>query len=149
MIPNICWTLTVHDGIKPIRLQHPRAGVLWLSSMCETHQLQLYLPADFPVDRFSPPLSAQWSLLPFELSRLPFKEQICWWIKDISNIGKVLNTDSDHLEAFICIFKFASGRVLWGYTVLAALCLNYLIQFPSSAKNRWSSKQTIAKRFVQ
>lgn len=108
MIPNICRTHKVHDGLKPIRQHHPRAGVCWLLSMCETHQFKLRVPTDFPMDRFCPPLSTNWSAQPSTSSRLIHTVdglKTCWtsaefWI--------LIRISWRHL----CCLKLASGRVL-------------------------------------
>lgn len=133
MIPNICWTLTVYDGIKPIRRHHPRAGVCWLTSMCETHQLICQL-------------TSRWIITPrlcvcalvctaFCIVKVVFKRTGLLIDKKKNTIHQQsVNTDPDHLKAIISIFKFASGRVLRGNTVFFfTLGLNYLIHLYLSA----------------
>lgn len=97
MIPNICWTLTVHDGIKPIKRHHPELELVG-SQAC--------------VKLISRASSASWlpdgSFLPAfvcTLVRTAFvwPEMLTDYIHIVHQQG--LNTDPDHLKAMISIFK--------------------------------------------
>lgn len=110
LIPNICWTLAVHDGIKPIRQHHPWAGDLLALKHVWNSSAQALSANLLPNGSCtSPPLSPRWSAQPFVIVTVALiKEAIDGGSAPCIRVSTVrqrsLTAESHHLKAAICIF---------------------------------------------